>query len=686
MNGVRGRIAGAAAGGVLLAGSVLFAQQPQTTQTASPQTPTFRSTTSLVLLNVTVLDKSGRPVPGLTADDFKVKLDGKDRQVKLVNYLQVAAPPDATPSVPDATAEPRVQPTMAAPRTAATQRRVIVVMVDDLSLTPDRGRGMIESAKRFLMSLPPSDLVGLATSSASSAVSPTADHLAVSTALGHVTGQLSDPRQLPGPPVGIDEAIQIADGNSSVLNEVVNRDCGKATGAGPTGTCADEVQRKADSAGRIAEGNAERQVHAFLGAVKSLSPVPGLKHIVLISDGLSLVERTQSAVALEPLSKVAAAAGVQVNVLNEEPDRANLQATDPSHAGLGTGLSGEVMAELKRRDDIALEQGIQTVADMTGGQFYRVIGTPDSFFNRIASATSALYELGVDAPESNPKPGKDYTLSVSMTKSGLSARANHHALVPEPAKPVPIEQQLTDAIANGTSLYGVPIEVGSSVRRGLENGQVVIDLDIDVPPSAAGPLQMVFGLADAMGVVKSGKKAIDPPAAGGDYRVTLAVPIASGTYKVRLAVADAQGNVGSIESQVKAALTPMGPFQASDLLTGWAAENGPAQFVALGKVPPGAAQLLTQLELYPTPGAGAALPADVKVHITLSTPDGTPVDDRTVTPVLDKGMLRAQSAFDVQVIPAGQYVLKAEVTAAGQALGTSTVNVRILRPGQLPRS
>jgi VWFA-related protein len=642
----------------------------------------FRSTTSLVLLNVTVLDKDARPVPNLTADDFKVKLNGQERPVKLVNFLQVAAPPDATPTIPDATVDPHVTAVEAPRVTARQQRRIIVVMVDDLSLTPDRGRGMIAAAQKFIMSLPPTDLAGYATSSASSALSPTVDHLAVSTALGHVVGELNDPRDILGPPVGIDEAIQIADGNSALLDEVVTRDCGKTTATGSGNTCPDDVRRKADEEGRLAEGYSERQSRAFLSAVKALGPVPGLKHIVLISDGLALVERTQSAVALEPLSKIAAAAGVQVSVLNEEPDRANLKATDTSHAGAQTNLSGEINAQVKRSDDIALEQGVQTVADMTGGQFYRVIGTADSFFNRIASATSALYELGVEAPD-KATPGKDYTLSVSVTKPGLSTRANHHAIMPEPAKPVPVETQLTDAIANGTALYAVPIAVGSSVRRGSESGQMIVDLDIDVPSSTAGPLQVVFGLADAIGIVKSGKKALDPPTGGGDYRTSLAVPVASGNYKIRLAVADAQGNVGSVETRVKAALKPMGPFQASDLMTGWAGQSGPAQFLALGKLPPGAVHLLGQLELYPTPGA--ALPSDVKVHMIISSADGTPLDDRTIAPTLESGVLRAQSVFDLQFIPPGAYVLKADVTAGGATLGTTTANVRVTGPGNPPR-
>src|SRR5580704_13286930 len=121
---------------VALAGTVVSAQSPQT-----PQAPTFRSTTSLVLVDVTVLDKDGKPVPGLTADDFQVKLDGQVRAVRAVTYEQIATPLAAPAAVaePDvaAGAPTRVEARGAAPP-PAPRRRVIVIMVDDLSLTPSR--------------------------------------------------------------------------------------------------------------------------------------------------------------------------------------------------------------------------------------------------------------------------------------------------------------------------------------------------------------------------------------------------------------------------------------------------------------------------------------------------------------------------------------------------------------------
>jgi hypothetical protein len=52
--------------------------------------PVFRSGVTLVTVDVTVLDKDGRPVPGLAADDFQIKLNGKLQPVRALSYVQVA--------------------------------------------------------------------------------------------------------------------------------------------------------------------------------------------------------------------------------------------------------------------------------------------------------------------------------------------------------------------------------------------------------------------------------------------------------------------------------------------------------------------------------------------------------------------------------------------------------------------
>lgn len=668
---------------VVLAGAFVSAQSPQSPQ--APQTPTFRSTTSLMLVDVTVLDKDGKPVPGLTANDFQVKLDGQVRPVRAVTYEQIATPLAAPAvAVPEGAngAPTRVESIASAPPPVA-RHRVIVIFVDDLSLTPSRGKGMLAGAARFVRSLPTTDLVGYTTSSQSASLNPTLDHLAVQVALPRLVGQLNDPRQLPGPAVGITEGIEIQGGDTAQLDQIIIRDCypgvtPPSPQAMESSSCGEDVSRKARAVGSIGEASARRQIQSYLEAVAALHDVPGLKQLVVISDGLALPRRTQEAVALDPLAKTAAAAGVQVTVLSEEPVHSDVEDTDRSMTTAATSpMSGQLAAQVRGADDLTLRQGVQTVADLTGGTYYQVVGLSDPFFERVALATSALYELGVEAPDKSA-PGRDFALAVHVNRSGVTTRANRHALVPAPVAPVPVETRLDQAVASGTPLYGIPISLGTSIRRGESASQLTVDLDMQIPAATPGPLTLVFGVADAMGLIRQGRKTIDAPAGGGDYRVSLAVPVPAGSYRMRLAVADANGVVGSVETPVKAVLGRIGPFLTSDLLTGWSSANGPLQFVALERLPATAAHLVGVLELYPD--AGAAIPADVQVKLTILTPDATPIDERDVTPKDVGGVLRVEAPFDLQYIPAGPYVLRATVMVGGAAVGTASTTVRITGP------
>src|SRR5262245_37196570 len=49
----------------------------------APQIPTFRTTTNLVIVNVTVRDKSGKPVDNLTKEDFTLLEDDKPQTISI---------------------------------------------------------------------------------------------------------------------------------------------------------------------------------------------------------------------------------------------------------------------------------------------------------------------------------------------------------------------------------------------------------------------------------------------------------------------------------------------------------------------------------------------------------------------------------------------------------------------------
>ena len=61
---------------------------------AAPQQATFRANVDLVSFGVTVLDKQGKPVPGLKAEDFAIYENGHQQQLK---YFSAGSPEGAPP-------------------------------------------------------------------------------------------------------------------------------------------------------------------------------------------------------------------------------------------------------------------------------------------------------------------------------------------------------------------------------------------------------------------------------------------------------------------------------------------------------------------------------------------------------------------------------------------------------------
>jgi len=60
---------------------------------AQQQPPTFRSSTRLVVSTVTVKDKEGKVIEGLTAKDFVVTEDNERQEIAFVEFQRLAGEP-----------------------------------------------------------------------------------------------------------------------------------------------------------------------------------------------------------------------------------------------------------------------------------------------------------------------------------------------------------------------------------------------------------------------------------------------------------------------------------------------------------------------------------------------------------------------------------------------------------------
>lgn len=674
-------IVGCAALWAAVGGAPLAGQQP-----APQATPTFRSSVTLVTVDVTVLDRDGKPVAGLTADDFQIKLNGKVQPVRALSYVQVAQQAGAltmTEMAPDESIGRRVSTNSAPP----SEARLFVLMVDDLSFVPGGGKSLFAAAERFIDRQPAGDYIGFTTTTGVGTVNPTLDRPFVKQALRKVVGEFMDPRRPftpSSPTLSISEALEIVDFNDQgVLRNVITRECFGGNANETTmridllvsrNQCAGSAQSTARMIAGQTRGTTGRQLAAVTAAIQAMKPAKGLKQLVLMSQGIGV---TRNAVNdFDPIARAAAEAGVQLSILVEEG--ADLDMSDGGRstsdsAGEASGAPDAGLTARRRDDQRMFRSSMQTLADTSGGLFQSVIGAPDVAFDRAAVAGSALYRLGVEPP-ADALEGRAFNVSTSVRRSGVTVQSNRQAVIPGPPPVVSADDQMKAAINEGQPLFNVPIRLAVAMRR-ASGGQVELGIGVDVPSSVPGPLTMAFGLISEKGEMRSGRRPLEPSGDKSDYRLTFPLPVPPGKYRLRFGITDATGSVGSIDVPVDAHLTSIGTLNVSDVLTWWTDAAGKAQFLALDEVPAGVTSLGAGIELYPQPGT--AFPSNVSVKMSLIPLGKTAaLVEKDVTPLAGPDLLRAEAALPLTAVPAGSYTLRAAIFVDGASIGTAAAIIR----------
>jgi VWFA-related protein len=160
---------------------------------SSDDQPTFRTSVLRVGVSALVVDTEGRPVRGLTDEDFQVLEDGRPQAITsftAFEYQADALPVDHVPAPVGAHA-------IVAPASNAftTESRLFAVLIDDLHIDARRTERTRTIVRRLIDQLTPSDLlfVGL-TSTGENTVSFTRDRRRAREIVDRVAGQrLPDP-------------------------------------------------------------------------------------------------------------------------------------------------------------------------------------------------------------------------------------------------------------------------------------------------------------------------------------------------------------------------------------------------------------------------------------------------------------------------------------------------------------
>ncbi len=140
---------------VVLIAVCLAAQQPDVIR--------FEASASLVVVNVTVKDKAGKPVPTLRKEDFRVLEDGKPQTLTVFEFQSLSSEKLPELAIPKFDRQAEIE-AIESPRPSFSDRRALALFFDFAGMPPADQIRAQEAAIKFLSTqLTAADLVGLYT-------------------------------------------------------------------------------------------------------------------------------------------------------------------------------------------------------------------------------------------------------------------------------------------------------------------------------------------------------------------------------------------------------------------------------------------------------------------------------------------------------------------------------------------
>jgi VWFA-related protein len=349
------------------------AQQPQ----PQSQQPIFRTSTRLIVTTVSVKDRDGRPIEGLTADDFIVTEDGEPQDIAFVEYQRLA---DQTPlpslsSVQIADTVPAVEPGAAdvpslvqagiSVPSSGDERfrdRRLIILYFDLSATapPDQMRAYDAALRYVDAQMTPADLVAVMTFSGGAV---------------RVKHDFTDDRET------LRELLYLL-----MYGEDKDGDGERDPEDGSSAFGQNDAEFNVF--------NTDRQLAALQTAVTMLRPLPEQKSLVLFTGNLRL-NGTDNNAQLRATANAAIRANVQIfpvdaRGLVARAPLGNANQRSPGGLGMFTGaLAQQAISRANRSQDT-----LYAIAKDTGGEAMFDYNDLSLGIRRAAEAQTSYYIIG----------------------------------------------------------------------------------------------------------------------------------------------------------------------------------------------------------------------------------------------------------------------------------------------------
>jgi VWFA-related protein len=462
----------------------------QPTRPAGPA-PRFPAGVELVLVDAVVVDEAGRPVAGLSREDFIVLEDGKPQAITSFEAVQIPARGAAPSPAKRQRAATNVVATGAAP--AASPGRAFVVVFDELNLTAAQARHAKEATAHFLrQGVGEGDRVSVVATGrrawwTARMEGGREELVAFLEGLeGRYVPDTSDLR------MSDYEAVRVHVFDDTVVGERVRRRFWQQ-GVDPydeafhlrerqyddhPGLNHPMVRSRATQVYREARERTRETLAVVERALRSLATTRGRKSLILVSKGFVHDPRLEELKSVLEASRRSNAALYFVDARGLVAGPTELQAewAQPVFERDVAFPAQELVLETEGSESLALESGgfsIKNTNDLASG------------IERIASESRTYYLLGYRPVELD---GRYHKLAVKVRREGLEvrARAGYYAL-PEGQAPPPketngIDPELLRVLDSPLESPDVPLAMTAYVLGDKKPGevQVLVAVDVDV--------------------------------------------------------------------------------------------------------------------------------------------------------------------------------------------------------------
>jgi VWFA-related protein len=416
----------------------------------------FHAESDLVLVNVTVRDKSGNFVPGLKPENFSILEDNKPQKIVSFDVENVDTAPQSDVAqakpLPESASGPASPPASVANKTDQFKDRRLIVLFFDLSaMEPDEIDRAVTSAEHYVDSqMAPADLVSIVSLGSSLLVNQ-----------DFTTDRALLKKQLDA----------FSSGSGQGFEEGTT---GTTEGTPDTGQpfTADDTEYNIF--------NTDRRLEALRSVAEKLSHVQQKKSLIYFSSGM---DRT----GIENQSELRAAvnAAVRSNLAIYTMDMRGLQALVAQNASLRgvSAYSGQATLNALN-SNFTTQETLVTLASDTGGRAFLDSNDFSKIFKGVQQDTSTYYLLGYHSTNL-ARDGRYRHIVVKTSVPGVKVDYRRGYYAPADYKHSTQddkERQLEEELASELPATDFPLYLGVAYFR-LEGNKFFVPISLVVPGS-----------------------------------------------------------------------------------------------------------------------------------------------------------------------------------------------------------